>query len=178
MGTLHDMRCFVKIDYEISLGRIMERVDLVQQFAVRLRHTLILAGYGSARSASGVNLQRLAELTGHSVQICRKYLLGQVIPDPAKLSVLAAKLNVSPGWLLFGDCHGMEHMEENKVTISEPLLHYIFTHANELYQSKHSAEELPDFLLELTKDVSYINADEMKSKKIIDLALLSAKHFS
>ncbi len=156
----------------------MERADLVEQFAARLRQTLIQSGYGSTRSASGVNLQRLAELTGHSVQICRKYLLGQVIPDPAKLSVLAAKLNVSPGWLLFGDCHGMEHMEEHKVTISEPLLHYIFTHANELYQSKNSGEDLPGFLVELTKDVSSINASEVKSKKIIDLALLSAKHFT
>ena len=156
----------------------MERIDLIQQFALRLRQTLINAGYGSTRSASGVNLQRFAEITGHSVQICRKYLLGKVIPEPAKLSVLAEKLNVSPGWLLFGDCHSVEPMEKNKVTINESLLHYIFTHANDLYQAKHSTDELPDFLLELTKDVSAINADLVKSKKIIDLALLSAKHFT
>ena len=156
----------------------MERIDLIQQFALRLRQTLINAGYGSTRSASGVNLQSFAEITGHSVQICRKYLLGQVIPEPAKLSVLAEKLNVSPGWLLFGDCHSIEPMETNKITISESLLHYIFTHANELYQAKNSPLALPDFLLELTKDVGEIDADLVKSKKIIDLALSSAKHFT
>lgn len=175
---LYILGIFANIQHAKSPGEIMERIDLIQQFSIRLRQTLIEAGYGSTRSASGVNLQRLAELTGHSVQICRKYLLGKVIPDPAKLSVLATKLNVSPGWLLFGDCHSMELMEDNKITISQPLLHYIFRHANDLYQTQHSDDELPDFLLELTKDVSQIDADEIQSKKIIDLALLSAKHFT
>lgn len=153
----------------------MDRNVLIQQFADRLRDTLIAKGYGSTRSASGVDLQRLADITGHSVQICRKYLHGQVIPEPTKLSELAQKLEVSPGWLLFGEVHSQFPMEENKVTISKPLLHYIFAHANELYNTRNTG--VPDFLLDLTEDISQINANEEQSKKIVDLALSSVRHF-
>jgi transcriptional regulator with XRE-family HTH domain len=154
----------------------MNRVDLTLQFAERLRNALINAGYGSARSASGVNIQKLAAITGCSVQICRKYLQGKVVPEPSKLSMLAEKLNVSPGWLLFGDSHSNAQQVENKITISKDLLHYIFMHANKLY-SNAQTNEVPDFLLGLTNNVSKINVDDEQSKKIVDLALYSANHF-
>ena len=66
---------------------------------------------------------------------------------------------------------------ENKITISKDLLHYIFAHANQLYTAQASDHEIPDFLLDLTHDVSHINANDEQSKKIVDLALSSAKHF-
>ncbi|MDP3561941.1 MAG: helix-turn-helix domain-containing protein [Legionellaceae bacterium] len=150
----------------------MEKINLVKQFADRLRDTLIAANYSSSRSTSGVDIHRFAEMTGYSPQICRKYLRGQAIPETNKLAEIAEKLNVSPGWLLFGDSHVNTQHEENKITISKDLLHYIFTHANSLYHAEHSnSEVLPKFLLELTNDVSQINANEEQSKKIIDLAL-------
>lgn len=155
----------------------MEKLDLTQQFAHRLREALIAAGYSSTRSTSGVDIHKLVEMTGYSAQICRKYLRGQVIPEPTKLSDIAAQLNVSPGWLLFGDSHSDEHATENKITISKNLLHYIFTHANGLYNAGCSSDERSNFLLELTHDVSQIDTTDEQSKKIIDLALFSAKHF-
>src|SRR5580692_1281071 len=81
----------------------MEKVDLTKQFSYRLRDAMIAAGFNSQRSTSGVCIHKLAEITGYSVQICRKYLRGEAIPEPLKLAEIAAKLHVSPGWLLFGD---------------------------------------------------------------------------
>ncbi len=155
----------------------MEKNVLIKQFAKRLKDALIGANYVSSRSTSGVDIHRFAEMTGYSPQICRKYLRGQAIPEPNKLAQIADELNVSPGWLLFGDSHAKDQSRENKISISKDLLHYIFTHANTLYNDEHSVDVLPNFLLELTQDISQINADHEQSKKIIDLALFSAKHF-
>jgi len=156
----------------------MQKVDLTKQFAYRLRDTLIAAGYNSQRSTSGVNIHKLAEMTGYSPQICRKYLRGQAIPEPAKLTEIAEKLHVSPGWLLFGDSHYDSNPADNAVIINRNLLHYIFMQANNLYTGERSSQEISDFLLDLTNDISQINASEDQSKKIIDLALSSARHFS
>ena len=116
-------------------------------------------------------------MTGYSLQICRKYLRGQAIPEPLKLIEIAAKLDVSPGWLLFGDSHNDSQNTRHKIFISKNLLHYIFTCAKELYHPARLGDEVSDFLLDLTRDISQINASEEQSKKIIDLALSSARHF-
>ncbi len=155
----------------------METTYLTQQFAERLRNAMSAAGFQSTRSTSGIDIHKLVEITGYSQQICRKYLRGEAIPEPAKLSEIAAKLNVSPGWLLFGDCHSNTQQVENKITISKDLLHYIFLHANSLYQTDSPEQDLSNFLLELTHDVSQLNADDEQSKKIVDLAVSSVKHF-
>ena len=156
----------------------MEKVDLTKQFAYRLRDAMIAAGFNSQRSTSGVCIHTLAQITGYSVQICRKYLRGEAIPEPVKLVEIATKLQVSPGWLLFGDSHNDKATSSNQITISKNLLYYIFTQASSLYNSAHSVDEIPGFLLDLINDVSQINASEDQSKKIIDLALSSIKHFS
>lgn len=139
---------------------------------------MIAMGYNSKRSVSGVNIHKLAEITGHSLQICRKYMRGEAIPDPTKLQDIASKLCVSPGWLLFGEPHEEHPLNSKNITISKTLLHYIFAHAGELFHAKHAQDEISDFLLDLTRDISQINASEEQSKKIIDLALASAKHFT
>lgn len=156
----------------------MEKIDLTQQFAERLRDAMISAGYNSQRSTSGVNIHKLAEITGYSAQICRKYLRGQAIPESVKLVEIAAKLNVSPGWLLFGEGHQNTYYANNNMTISKNLLHYIFAQVSELYGAEHLSDDISDFLLDLTYDISQINANEEQSKKIIDLAMSSARHFS
>ena len=156
----------------------MEQVNLTKQFAYRLRDAMIAAGFNSQRSTSGVCIHKLSEITGYSLQICRKYLRGEAIPEPLKLVEIAAKLHVSPGWLLFGDSHNDPSTAPNKISISKNLLHYIFTRASCLYNGSLKEQEIPDFLMDLINDVSLINANEEQSKKIIDLALASVKHFS
>ncbi len=156
----------------------MTKIDLIQQFAHRLQNAMIAKGFHSSRSTSGVDIHKLVEITGYSPQICRKYLSGHVIPEPSKLAEIAAKLSVSPGWLLFGDSHSnLDQNDSHKIIINKELLHYIFIHANELYSAKPSDEDIPDFLLNLTDDVSQIETSTEQSKKIIDLALSSANHF-
>jgi len=81
----------------------MEKDDLMKHFASRLREAMIAAGFGSQRTPSGVNIQKLAQITRYSVQISRKYLRSEVIPEPTKLMDMAQELCVSPGWLLFGN---------------------------------------------------------------------------
>jgi transcriptional regulator with XRE-family HTH domain len=156
----------------------MSKIDLNQQFAVRLRQGMINAGHSSQRSSSGVDIHKLAEMTGYSTQICRKYLRGEALPEPIKLIEISMKLKVSPGWLLFGDVLATHDPDNQSITISKNLLHYIFLHASELYKTERTHDNTPDFLLDLTRDVSHINADEEQSKKIIDLALASAKRFT
>ncbi len=155
----------------------MKKNDLMSQFAERLREAMIAAGYGSSRSSSGVDIHKLVEITGYSSQICRKYLRGEVIPEPAKLNDIALKLSVSPGWLLFGDSHSTNRDVKNKITISKDLLHYIFIQANALYNVNPAHHEIPDYLFGLTQNISQIDTDETQSRKVIDIALSSAKHF-
>lgn len=156
----------------------MEKVDLTKQFSYRLRDSLIAAGFNSQRSTSGVNIHKLAEITGYSPQICRKYLRGHAIPEPTKLVEIAAHLHVSPGWLLFGDSSDDPNGSIDKLTISNILIRYIFERAYTLYNSGRTQSEVADFLMDLVHDVSQINATDAQSKKIIDLALSSASHFS
>lgn len=172
------MICYHSFSYLPRLSKHMEKVDLTKQFACRLREAMLGAGFNSLRSTSGVCIHKLTEITGYSVQICRKYLRGEAIPEPLKLVEIASKLKVSPGWLLFGDNQQDQKMSENRVTISKSLLHYIFIKASNLYNTYHFEDEIPDFLIELINDISQINTTEEQSKKIIDLALSSIKHFS
>jgi transcriptional regulator with XRE-family HTH domain len=156
----------------------MEKLDLTQQFAFRLRDSMIAAGFNSNRSPSGVSIQKLAQMTGYSIQICRKYLRGEAIPELMMVIEIATKLNVSPGWLLFGDAHNHKGGSKERITISRNVLHHLFTRAATLYNGGIKEQEVPDFLLELIQDLNLINANETQSKKIIDLAMSSAKHFS
>ncbi|MDP1603103.1 MAG: helix-turn-helix transcriptional regulator [Legionella sp.] len=151
----------------------MKKIDLTKQFAYRLRDAMLAANLNSQRSTSGVCIHKLAEITGYSVQICRRYLRGEALPEPVKLAEIAEKLNVSPGWLLFGD----RPYDSNQIVINKSLLKYIFTHAADLYNASPNGEEVSDFLLALINDASQINASEDQSKKIIDLAMSSIKHF-
>ncbi|MGV3740529.1 MAG: helix-turn-helix domain-containing protein [Gammaproteobacteria bacterium] len=154
----------------------LEKSDLNRQFAVRLRDALLAKGYDSARSPTGINMQKFADLTGHSLQICRKYLRGQVIPESTKLIEIATHLEVSPGWLLFGDCHGQEHGQTNKITINKELLHYIYVHVSGLLEPQQDqAKFCSQFFMSLTQDVSNISDDLEQSKKIIDLAIATAQ---
>lgn len=156
----------------------MEKFDLAKQFAHRLRDAMIDAGYYSHRSTSGVSIHKLAEMTGYSVQICRKYLRGEAIPEPTMLMAIAHKLKVAPGWLLFGDVDNDANAEKNNLVINKNVLHYILTKAMSLYNTKDMENDVPSFLLDLIKDISLINASEEQSKKIIDLAISSVRHFN
>lgn len=156
----------------------MIKNNITVSFAERLRISLIKAGYTSNRSSTGVDILKFAQFTQYTPQICRKYLRGETIPEPQKLSEIAQHLQVSPGWLLFGDSHSSEANETHKITISKNILHHLFTHISQLCTPQNSLDSLPNFWLELTEDLQEFNQNEERSKKIIDMALSSYKHFA
>lgn len=152
----------------------MDKPDLNKQFSYRLRDAMLAADFASSRSTSGVCIHKLAEITGHSLQICRRYLRGEAIPDPVKIADIAKQLNVAPGWLLFGDGH---LNQADTLSIQKNLLSYIVSFLPALYTSDRNPLEVSDFFIALLGDISQIHASEEQCKKIIDLALLSLKHF-
>lgn len=155
----------------------MEKTTLSEQFASRLRDAMLAAGLYSQRSTSGVCIHKLAEITGHSVQICRRYLRGEAIPEPGKLVEIACKLKVSPGWLLFGDHGKLDSNNQEKLIINKNLLQYIFKRALVLYNSSPRQNEIPVFLTDLIGDLSLIDTSQEQSQKIVDLALSSVNFF-
>ncbi len=156
----------------------MEKNNLTKRFAQRLIESMNAAGFTSNRSTVGVDVYKLADITGYSSVICRKYLKGEAIPEPTKLIDIAEALKVSPGWLLFGDPNKHSAFAQENICLSRNLLAYIFECAAPLYQINRSKEEIANFLVELACDVSQIEADELQSKKIIDLALSSVTQFA
>lgn len=155
----------------------MQNLTIAQQFAMRLKEAMLRAGFNSHRSPTGVSMPKLVEITGYSPQICRRYLKGEAIPEPGKLQVIALKLKVSPGWLLFGSAHDEITLTDDDIIIKRNLLHYVFKKAILLYSNSSLGEDVPNFLMELIDDVRNIEASEAQSKKIIDLVVDSIKHF-
>lgn len=155
----------------------MEKADLTKQFSYRLREAMQRANLTSSRSPSGVCINKLAEMTGYTLQICRRYLRGTAIPESTKLMEIAKTLQVTPGWLLFGDTPPALDLSHH-VLIKKTLLRYVVTRAAPLYNEKHQTEEVSDFLLSLIENASQIDADEKDVKKMIDLALNSIQQFN
>lgn len=155
----------------------MLKDELFKQFSYRLREAMIASGFHSVRTPSGVDLQKLKEMTGYSLQICRKYLRGEALPEITKIIEIAKHLQVSPGWLLFGEEYCQRSTSIANITISKSLLHYLYIEFCRLYFSGHEQANMPDFLMSITKDISEITTSTEQSKRIIDLALSSAKHF-
>lgn len=136
-------------------------------FANRLIETLKDKGYTLTRSPNGICMKTLAEFTGASEQICRRYIRGDALPDYEKVKKLANSLQVSPGWLLFGqeDASRNTQFEEN-------ILHYILKHSHCLYPvSQNGNSDYANFVLGLFREVLSIDTAENTLLKIIDLAI-------
>lgn len=149
--------------------------ELYQSFANRLIQTLKDKGHTASRSPNGICIRTLADFTGASEQICRRYIRGAALPDYEKIVQLAKQLGVNPGWLLFGE-------DSNKTaeqpTLNEMLLHYILKHSHHLYSpAMDTNDDYANFVLELAKEVSKINTSEENLIKIIDLALGSISSY-
>ncbi|MCE3044173.1 helix-turn-helix domain-containing protein [Legionella sp. 16cNR16C] len=146
-----------------------------QSFANRLIHTLKDKGHTASRSPNGICIKTLAEFTGASEQICRRYIRGDALPDYEKVKQLAQHLQINPGWLLFGE---EEYSEPKKSEIDEALLHYILKQSHHLYPVSHgSNDDYADFVLGLIKEVRAIDTSENNLLKIIDLAIGSISSY-
>jgi len=147
----------------------------VDTFGKRLRFAMIQAGHKSARTPTQVNIHKLSEITQNSLQICRKYLRDEVFPNHRTTIKIATHLNVTPGWLLFGD----NSLVTNKecLCISKTLLQYIFEKSTDISTFFSSNADFAAFLVHITTKVCELKLPDEQSVKIIDLMLSSARGF-
>lgn len=146
-----------------------------QAFAQRLIKALKEKGHIASRSPNGICIKTLAEFTGASEQICRRYVRGDALPDYEKVKQLAEHLQINPGWLLFGD---EGYPAPSKHRIDEHLLHYILKQSHHLYRyTAENNDDYADFVLGLIKEVRSIDTTKENLLKIIDLAIGSISSY-
>lgn len=146
-------------------------------FANRLIEAMKLKGYTASRSPSGICMKTLAQFVDASEQICRRYVRGDALPDYEKILLLSEHLDISPGWLLFGE---EKHLgAQNPLATNDDLLHYILKKSHYLYKEEiGSTDDYADFVLELVRDVRDIDTSKENLEKIIDLAVSSISSYT
>src|SRR3990167_7030253 len=131
-----------------------------KKFSTRLIDAMKLNGHTASRSPNGVCMRALAEFAGASEQICRRYVRGAALPDYDKVINIAACLNVSPGWLLFGEQEQSSVIPQSN-TIHDDLMHYIIDRSQELYQEDAGdMDDYADFVMGLIREVREIDTSQ------------------
>ncbi len=133
-------------------------------------------GYSSNRSKAGVSINQLSKVAGVSYQMARKYALGMALPEYHVLPKIAKWLNVSPGWLLYGEQEIIEPIPKSPtaIEIESELLKYILHKCAFLFLPMREADKIISFIVSVIYDASHIDADNKTLLKIIDLMLSSA----
>lgn len=158
----------------------MERNHFVQGFARRLTLLMKQANLTSSASKAGVKISRLAEISGCSHQMARRYVLGEALPDINITYKIAKWLKVSPGWLLFGEETEIPNniSKNNLIQIEPDLLEYILTKSATLFNFTRDTKELVHFIMDIVNDATHIEADKKELMKIIDISVHSALRFN
>jgi len=133
-------------------------------------------GYDSSRSKSGVDITKLADVSGCSYQMARKYTLGQALPELHVVIKIADWLNTSPSWLLFGE-NSTTSTSQNVgaiIEISPDLLKYILRKCHVLFELSNNSDEVVNFIVETIYDATHLNSDTQTIHKIIDMMISSA----
>ena len=159
----------------------MEREEIKIKFANRLARELRNKGLISNTSSSGVQVTQMASAIDCSPQMVRKYVLGEAMPDYLAAIKMSNWLGVAPGWLIFGDEANVFNSDSNnqeQIKIEKDVLEYALENLIPLISSSKNQKEIISFIVSILFDASYISADTEKIKKIIDMAVNSAKHFS
>lgn len=167
----------------IVLSKVMESIlvrdHFVRNFSRRLTLLMQKAGLGTSRSKAGVKINKLAEISGCSHQMARRYVLGEALPDIDITYKIAKWLNVSPGWLLYGEESVPNNIEQiNLVQIEPELLEYILLKCAPLFLITEDIHELICFIMDIVNDATHIEADKKSILKIIDLSVNSVTRFN
>lgn len=148
-----------------------------KDFSDRLIDTMKSCGHVASRSPSGICMKTLSEFAGASEQICRRYIRGDALPDYEKIITIAEHLNISPGWLLFGE-PASSKTDNQSNQIDDDLLHYILSKSHHLYlEESENTDDFADFVIELLHDVREISTSKENLQKIIVLAVNSISSF-
>jgi hypothetical protein len=133
-------------------------------FGARLRFAMINNGFNSHRSPYGVDISRLARITQHSPQICRKYLKDTALPSVETIMRMSESLNVSPGWLLFGE-GSSQH--KNFVSLSPALLRCVIEEGLAVQNHFKSNHDFADFLMHIVEKIQKFDLPDLEIRQII-----------
>lgn len=147
--------------------------DRYKDFANRLINTMKEKGHATSRSSHGICIRTLAKCAGVSEQICRRYIRGNALPDYEKIIDISNFLEVSPGWLLFGEQNNrIKTTSTNQM--DDKLLHYLLKKSYSLYREQFdNSDDYADFVMELARDIRKIDISLDNLYKIIDIAVSS-----
>ncbi len=156
---------------------MLNRAKFTKQFSHRLNELMRKAGYMSARVKNGIDIEKLAQISGCSYQMARRYALGEALPEIYIIAKIAAYLKSSPSWLLFGENQSLisEQKTGAMIEISPDLLKYILHKSIVLLSITDNKDELVNFLVDSIYDASHLQADDNMIYKIIDMMFLSTK---
>ncbi|MFO2856808.1 helix-turn-helix transcriptional regulator [Legionella pneumophila serogroup 1] len=157
----------------------MEREHFVRGFARRLTALMQQADMGSSKSKAGVQINKLAEVSGCSPQMARRYALGEALPDVDATYKIAKWLKVSPGWLLYGEEGDIPNNigQTNLIQIEPELLEYILTKCATLFDITKNKQELLSYIMDIIHDATHIEADQKEILKVIDMSINSITRF-
>lgn len=156
--------------------------QLVSNFSRRVIEQLHKKGIVSSRSSGGISFKELAKAIDCPLQNARKYVLGLSFPDLESILKIARFLDVSPGWLVFGEeptppkntnTTGVE-----LVNLDYDLLRYILEKSASLFSHTTESENVINFVMDIIYDISHIQADLETTKKIIDISVSSVNRFT
>ena len=158
----------------------MERAHFVLNFARRLTQLMRNHGLNSEKSKAGVKINELTKISGCSHQMTRRYVLGEALPDIDVIFKIAKWLEVSPGWLLYGEESDIPNNinQKNLIQIEPKLLEYILLKSIPLSEITKNHQELTSFMMDIINDVTHIDADNKAIIKIIDISINSATRFN
>lgn len=156
--------------YLILKGNIIMEPEKYKAFSNRLIEAMKLRGFSASRSPSGICIKTLAKFTNASEQICRRYIRGDALPDYDKIVRLSEQLDVSPGWLLFGE-EGLSP-QQAVYRIDDELLHHILKTSHHLYQEIFgNTDDYADFVIDLIQNIRDIDTSKENLEKIINLTI-------
>lgn len=150
------------------------RKQLLAAFANRLVDVLKAKGHLSDVAVSGVKTKVIAEKLACSIQIARRYTLGEAFPEIEQLIKLANWLDVSPGWLLFGEEKKSENQNEK---LSAEILRHVLLQLGPFWSEVTCQKDLVEFVIELVYDASHLKADKKTIFKMLDIAMMSINKF-
>ncbi len=135
-----------------------------KSFGARLQLAMIQKGIGSNRSPYGVDVTHLSKITQHSPQICRKYLKNTALPSKETVLRLSEALNVSPGWLLFGE-GSSQH--KNFVSLSPALLRCVIEEGLAVQNHFKYNHDFADFLMHIVETIQKFDLPDLEIRQII-----------
>jgi transcriptional regulator with XRE-family HTH domain len=149
--------------------------DLLASFPARLISSLKNKGFASSTANSGVRVGDLARAIGVTSSACNKYISGIVLPDYAKILMIASWLDVDVTWLMYGD--EVASSQAQKAMIDCDTVETILTMALPVFE--HGApKDVVHFIMNELRKAADISTDRESTLNSLKSAISSSLQFS